>query len=95
MAQVSSINDILVKDFDSDGYLDLLVAGNLYDSEVETPRNDASIGLLLRGDGKGDFEAVPTSESGVRIIGEVRALLSFQNGVLVGRNNGEVIYVSQ
>jgi len=95
LAQVSSINDLFVKDFDSDGHLDLLVAGNLYDSEVETPRNDASIGLLLRGDGKGDFEAVPSSESGVQIIGEVRCLLPFEDGALVGRNGGEVIYISQ
>ena len=94
LAQVSSINDIFVKDFDSDGHLDLLVAGNLYDSEVETPRNDASIGLLLRGDGKGNFGAVPASESGVRIIGEVRCLLPFKDGVLVGRNNEEVLYFS-
>ncbi len=94
LAQVSSINDILVKDFDKDGHLDLLVAGNLYDSEVETPRNDASIGLLLRGDGKGNFETVPSSESGVQIIGEVRHLLPFQNGVLVGRNDDDVLYLS-
>ena len=94
LAQVSSINDILVKDFDSDGELDLLVAGNLYASEVETPRNDASIGLLLRGDGKGNFEAIPSSRSGVQIIGEVRHLLPFNNGILVGRNNGEILYLS-
>ena len=95
LVQISSINDMLVKDFDSDGHLDLLVAGNLYDSEVETPRNDASIGLLLRGDGKGNFEAVPVSKSGVRIIGEVRCLLPFEDGVLVGRNDDKIIYISQ
>ncbi len=95
LAQVSSINDIFVKDFDSDGHLDLLVAGNLYGSEVETPRNDASIGLLLRGDGKGNFEAVPANESGVRIIGEVRHLLPFEDGVLVGRNDDVLLYLSQ
>ena len=93
LAQVSSINDIFVKDFDKDGHLDMLVAGNLYDSEVETPRNDASIGLLLRGDGKGNFEAVPASESGVQIIGEVRHLLSFKDGILIGRNNGEIDFM--
>lgn len=92
LVQISSINDILIKDFDEDGHLDLLVAGNLYGSEVETPRNDASIGLLLRGDGKGNFEAVPSTRSGVRIIGEVRHLLPFENGVLVGRNDDEILY---
>ena len=54
-AQLSSINQILVDDFDRDGNLDALVAGNLYWSEVETPRNDAGTGLLLKGNGKGSF----------------------------------------
>ena len=48
-AQLSSINDILIDDYDQDGHADLLVAGNLYTSEIETPRNDAGMGLLLRG----------------------------------------------
>ena len=48
-AQFSSINQILVDDYDNDGNLDALIAGNLYVSEVETPRNDASHGLFLKG----------------------------------------------
>ncbi|MBL4879732.1 MAG: VCBS repeat-containing protein, partial [Oleispira sp.] len=40
-AQLSSINEILIDDYDKDGFLDLLIAGNLYASEAETPRNDA------------------------------------------------------
>ena len=48
VAQLSSINQILVQDFDNDGNLDVLIAGNLYNSEVETPRNDASHGLFFK-----------------------------------------------
>ncbi len=64
LAQVSSINSIMVKDFNLDGHKDLLIAGNLYQSEIETPRNDASTGLFLKGNGKGDFLPVSILESG-------------------------------
>ena len=54
-AQFSSANTISIGDFNQDNHLDMVIAGNLYVSEVETPRNDASIGLLLAGDGQGNF----------------------------------------
>ena len=58
-AQLSSINDMIIDDFDGDGHLDILAAGNLFDVEVVTPRNDGGIGVFLKGDGKGHFTAVP------------------------------------
>ena len=48
--------------------MDLLVAGNMYGSEVETPRNDASIGLVLIGDGQGGFQALSAGQTGLKII---------------------------
>jgi hypothetical protein len=51
-----------------------IIAGNLYSSEVETPRNDASIGLVLISDSKGEISAVPPSESNLRISGEVKVI---------------------
>ena len=65
MAQVSSINDFVINDINKDGHQDIILAGNLYDSEVETPRNDAGNGLVLLGDGKGNFEATPMMKSGL------------------------------
>lgn len=64
LAQVSSVNNILIKDYDLDGYKDLLISGNLYQSEIETPRNDAGAGLFLKGNGQGTFTPVPLIESG-------------------------------
>ena len=40
------------------------MAGNLYESEPNTPRADAGNGLWLRGDGKGHFVPVPPVQSG-------------------------------
>lgn len=57
-AQFSAIQDIMVKDVNADGHLDLIAAGNLYQAEVETPRNDAGMGAVLLGNGDGRFEHV-------------------------------------
>ncbi|WP_235294562.1 VCBS repeat-containing protein [Portibacter lacus] len=62
--QISSINDILIKDFDNDGHNDLLLAGNLFTSEIETTRNDAGIGMFLLGDGRGNFIPQSVNQSG-------------------------------
>ena len=64
LAQIAPIKAIIAHDVDGDGHLDLLVAGNLYDAEPNTPRADAGDGLWLRGDGKGHFTPVLPTESG-------------------------------
>ncbi len=71
-AQISSINKILIEDFDGDGNKDLVLLGNLYVSEVETPRNDASYGHFMKGDGKGSFKAIPAHKSGLYVKGDVK-----------------------
>ncbi|MEL6863040.1 MAG: VCBS repeat-containing protein [Bacteroidota bacterium] len=77
--QISSINAFAIEDFNADGYLDVICAGNLYGSEVETPRNDASFGQVLLGDGQGNFEVLPYAKSGFRTKGEVRDLVMINN----------------
>jgi len=78
LAQVSNINQIIVQDFNKDSNLDIVVAGNLYGSEVETPRNDAGIGLYLEGDGKGGFKSVEAYKSGLYIEGDTKDLAMIQ-----------------
>ncbi|HZJ00875.1 MAG TPA: VCBS repeat-containing protein [Gemmatimonadaceae bacterium] len=63
-AQISPLKSIIPLDVDRDGYLDLIVAGNLYQAEANTPRADAGNGLWLRGNGKGGFATVSPRESG-------------------------------
>ena len=64
LAQIAPIKSIIARDVDGDGNIDLIVAGNLYDAEPNTPRADAGNGLWLKGDGHGHFKPVPPSESG-------------------------------
>ena len=73
-AQLSSINDMIIDDFDGDGHPDILAAGNLYNVEVVTPRNDGGIGVFLKGDGEGHFMAVPYESSGFFAPGDVKSL---------------------
>ncbi len=92
-AQLSSTNAIIVHDFNRDDQLDLLLAGNLYSSEVETSRNDASYGAFLQGDGQGEFQLKKPGESGLFVHGDVKAasLIHLANGdlgVLFAANNG-------
>jgi hypothetical protein len=71
-AQFAPVFGLAVGDFDGDGREDVVLAQNFFGTDSETPRYDAGRGLLLRGDGKGDFEAVPASESGLALYGEQR-----------------------
>ncbi len=95
--QFSSINQILVEDYDKDGNLDALVAGNLYNSEVETPRNDASYGVFLKGDGNGKFQAVPVTQSGFYTSGDVKDLQQITIGnsayILSIKNNDFIQFI--
>jgi hypothetical protein len=75
LAQISPIRGILAQDVDQDGHLDLIVAGNIYEAEPNTPRADAGNGLWLRGDGQGHFTPVPTVESGFLAPRDVTGLV--------------------
>ena len=59
-------------DFNGDGREDLFLSQNFSQTEVGSPRFDAGRGLLLLGDGKGGFAAVPGQTSGIRIYGDQR-----------------------
>ena len=79
-AQISAVFGILYEDYDGDGINDIVIAGNLYNSEVETPRNDAGQGLFLKGDGKGSFSPIRGYTSELNLSGDVKKLKSIQLG---------------
>jgi hypothetical protein len=88
LAQIAPIKAIVPTDVDGDGHLDLIVAGNLYDAEPNTPKADAGNGVWLRGDGKGGFTAVRPSESGFL------APLNVNGLALVSTSTGRLVLVA-
>ncbi|WP_340157199.1 VCBS repeat-containing protein [uncultured Maribacter sp.] len=96
VAQLSNLNDMLVRDFNGDGALDVLAIGNLYVSEIETPRNDAGTGLLLLGDGTGSFSAKRGSEIGFFADRDAKKLVTLsnvQNDYFLVGNNDDVLQI--
>jgi hypothetical protein len=77
-AQVSVVNGMIVDDLDGDGNLDVLINGNDFGTEVGTGRYDALNGLLLRGDGAGNFTPLSILQSGIYIPGNGKALVKLQ-----------------
>lgn len=73
-AQFSAVNGIVLTDINGDEALDVILAGNMYQSEAETARNDAGTGLILLGDNKGNFSPVDPQESGFFAPGDVKSL---------------------
>jgi len=93
--QFSAVNGMIADDFDGDGNLDVLINGNDYGSEVIVGKYDASNGLLLKGNGKGDFTALSISESGIFIPGNGKGLVKFRNAkgnylVAAAQNRGSL-----
>jgi hypothetical protein len=73
-AQFSCIFGILALDSDDDGNQDLLITGNYHSNEVVYGFMDASLGLLLKGDGKGNFKSVSAQKSGLFLAGATRGI---------------------
>ena len=71
-AQFSPVYSILTGDYNNDGNIDMILGGNFFGSRIQFGEYDAGKGLLLTGDGKGNFTVVENDVSGFYIEGEVR-----------------------
>ncbi len=87
----------MVGAYDQDHALDILIAENLFSSEVETPRNDGGYGLFLKGNNKGDFHAIPASESGFYVPGEVKDMQAIKTKnamyIIAAKNNDSLQFI--
>jgi len=77
--QLSMLCGMSVNDFDGDGNLDVVINGNDYGTEVNTGRYDALNGLMMKGDGKGNFIPLSIMQSGIYIPGNGKSLVQLRN----------------
>lgn len=95
-AQYSAVYSILPSDVDNDGFEDLLIVGNDDAVQPDIGRFDGSYGLILKGNGKGEFTPLPIS-SGFVVKGQGRDVKMVTNKkgqrtYIVARNNDQVLY---
>lgn len=94
-AQYAPVYAIEVLDFDHDGNLDFILAGNQHAIRIRLGNMDASYGQLFRGDGKNDFRYIPQRASGLSLTGDVKSLKMVSAGdqryLLAGINNKGVV----
>ncbi|MEQ8518550.1 MAG: VCBS repeat-containing protein [Cytophagales bacterium] len=91
-AQISAVQDIIIDDFNKDGLKDIILAGNLEEMEVETPRCDASYGLLLLQNGDAEFNYAQNYN--LNMSGNVRSIqtiiIAGHRHIAVARNNDKL-----
>ncbi len=88
--QGSPIHAIAVLDINSDGNLDLVMAGNNSANRIYLGRQDANHGLVLLGNGKGNFSYLSQQKSGINVKGDVRSIISCNDQLFFGVNNAAI-----
>jgi hypothetical protein len=72
VAQISPMQGIVATDLDGDGKPDICAVNN---TDVAIPRFDGGVGIFLKGNGDGTFEALGPAQSGVLVEGNAKALV--------------------
>lgn len=73
-AQVTSLNGLVVDDINDDHELDIVAVGNSYAMDPLAGYQDAGIGNVLTGNGKGSFKALNVLQSGFFVDTDAKAL---------------------
>ncbi|RYU97120.1 VCBS repeat-containing protein [Emticicia agri] len=85
-AQFSPVFAMSAIDADGDGKKDLVLAGNMNRGRLRFGKYDANLGLVLKGDGTGQFASLSQQQSGLNLKGDVRSIMSVNNLLLFGVN---------
>ena len=84
-AQLFPVLNVEFIDINKDGYKDAILCGNIYNTEVETPRLDGITGQVLISNGKDDFTSLNRDVSGLVLNG------NFKDFTLVKRKESTVL----
>lgn len=88
-AQFFPILESVFIDVNNDGYEDAIIAGNIFNTEVETPRLDAISGQVLLSNGKDGYTPLSWQASGLLLDGNVKDLeIINENTVIAVQNDG-------
>ncbi len=94
-AQYSPVYGIVTTDVNGDGKKDILLTGNNTWTKIRYGRYSANHGIVMLGNGKGDFIYAPQTESGLNIRGNVRCLKLIKTGksqsIIAGINDGNAL----
>ena len=80
-------------DINNDGYEDIIIAGNIYNTEVETPRLDNQFALILVSDKDTSYNVIGPEKSGLYLSGNTKSIKVIDNEnikILVGNNNSSL-----
>ncbi len=80
-------------DINNDGYEDVIIGGNIYNTEVETPRLDNQFALVLISDKNNNYSVLGPDESGLYLSGNTKSIKIIGNTnpkLLVANNNSEL-----
>jgi len=93
--QFAPVKDMLLDDFDQDGFLDVVLGGNFNSVRPLYGRYEASYGWFLKGDGRGGFKIQYPEISGFYARGELNRIVKIrinqQHIILAGINNERAI----
>jgi hypothetical protein len=89
--QYAPVYTIDQMDFNGDGNSDLLICGNNSHTKIRLGKFDANYGILLAGDGKGNFNYIKQNESGFNVWGDVRSCIQINDKIYFGINGRNLV----
>ncbi len=93
--QFAPVFGMLAGDYNNDGHTDVLITGNSYSTEVSTGAYDAMTGVMLAGDGKGNFKSYGSGSTGLKTDGDCKGIAALPLSpsammIVSANNNGNV-----
>lgn len=90
-AQFAPVYAISLLDYNKDGNMDMIMAGNQSSIRIRVGVIDANFGQVFEGDGKGKFQYVPQSKTGLSITGDTKSMsiirINDEQYLFIGTNN--------